>query len=214
MPRALSTQRAVSLSILGLAIAGLCVDRMLLSGEATTPEPAAADLLVATESGSSRPETPSVEGQREPVPTVSREAARMAELSNTLRTMGVASESLQVLPEAFDVARPVVAERTVEAALPPPPLADPPMVTAVLSGMLPQAIAGGRAVAIGDLVDGWRVVDLGPGRVLFEQDGRRFERVVAQPDLGAFAPRAVANRPIAAPKSIRRASATGCSHPN
>ncbi len=216
MPRALSAQRAISLSILGLAIAGLCVDRMLLGGGADAAAAAAADdLLVTAETAPPEVSAAAESGTREPPPTVSREAARMAELAHALRGIGIAPEVLHGLPEAFDVARPVVVERTTESAPPPPPpMADPPMVSAVLSGSLPQAIAGGRAVSIGDRIDGWLVVDLTPGRVLFEQHGRRVERVVPQPDLAAFAPRSLASRPIAETRRKAQASAGGCSGEN
>ena len=219
MPWGLSTQRAVSLSILGLAIAGLCVDRLLLAEGGAEAEGEAADLLVV--SATNAPSSPSsaaaaspAAATRETAPSVSPEAARMAELSHALRGIRIDQGTLETLPEAFDVARPVVAQQPLVAAPPPPPMSDPPAVSAVLSGTLPQAIAGGRAVAIGDRVDGWTIVALGAGRVLFEQDGRRVERLVPQPDLAAFAPRTLVSRPISGSPKVRSASATGCSNEN
>lgn len=167
---ALSNQRKVSVAALGLAVVGFAVDRLVLSEPAAGPAASSADLLVA-------PAASGTTASAKAAPEVPREQARMAELAKTLRELGVDAPVLASLPESFDVAIPVAA--TPEAVAPPPvPVGEPPVVTAVLTGQQPRAIAGGKSIAVGGQVDGWKVLFVGQGRVVFERNGQRVERLV------------------------------------
>lgn len=181
---ALSSQRAVALSVLGLALVGLAVDRLVLSDDAAPAvadnlliEPAATTVAPAQGSGGASPPA---------VSDVPKEQARMAELARSLRELGVENGFLAALPESFDVAQPRP-EAPVAVAPTSVPIGEPPAVTAILTGARPKVIAAGKSVGVGSQVDGWRVVAVREGRVTFERDGQQADRIVRRPTLESIA---------------------------
>lgn len=186
---ALSRQRAVFASILGLSLVGLAVDRFVLDGGPGTPP---SELLVAPAEAAAKAVGAllgsATSSPAPAAPAVSREAAAIADLAKTLRGLGVDQDVLASLPESFGHEPPPVAAAVVEAPA-PVQVGEPPLVTAVLSGSTPRAIVGGKPVRVGSTVEGWQVVHVGAGRVVFERDGVRAERNVSRvPALASLAP--------------------------
>jgi hypothetical protein len=177
----LGKQRTVYVSVLGLAMVGLCVDRFVLGSGADAPT-RASDLLVASGKAA---ETLAgtvgslLSGERKDAPSVSPETVMVADLARSLRELGVDNSMLASLPETFALAKPKAEPAPVAA--PVAPIGEPPLVTAILHGGSSRAIAGGKSVAVGSEVGGWDVVFVGNGRVVFERDGHRFERKVHRP---------------------------------
>jgi hypothetical protein len=178
----LTRERTLYVSIFGLAVVGFGVDRFVLS----SPDGAAkaSDLLVASTEAAARLAGISV-GQggtgSTAAPTVSPEAVMAADLARSLRELGMDGSMLASLPESFAVAMPTPVEVAADdAATTPEPVdvGEPPIVTAVLSGARPRAIAGGKPIVVGSAIDGWDVVFVGNARVVFERNGVQLERRV------------------------------------
>ena len=177
----LGKQRTIYVSVLGLAMVGFGVDRFVLGTGADVPTKAS-DLLVA--SGKAAEALAGTVGslisdEKRDAPSVSRETVMVADLARSLRELGVDNSMLAELPETFAVAKPRSEPAPVAASV--APIGEPPLVTAILHGGSSRAIAGGKSVAVGSAVEGWDVVFVGSGRVVFERDGHRFERKVHRP---------------------------------
>lgn len=177
---ALGKQRTICAAILGLALVALGVDRFVLGGGSPGESPS--DLLVASKETVARvaEAAGSLLGARsEPAPSVSKEAAVVADLANTLRQLGVDRAVLDGLPESFAVALPKPVEAVVAAPV-RAPIGEPPLVSAVLLGASPRILAAGKSFGLGAEIDGWTVVHVAKGRVVFERDGRSAERTVGR----------------------------------
>jgi hypothetical protein len=176
----LSKQRTISLAVLGLALVGLGVDRFVL-GTGAAPKSVAEELLVASTGAVTKVAdavASLVSGPALPNAPVSREAAAVADLAKSLRALGVDRSVLNQLPESFT--KPEREAKVEVAVVPTVPIGEPPLVTAVLVGQTPRAIAGGKALRVGSEVDGWRIAHVARGRVIFERDGMRVERQVSR----------------------------------
>lgn len=163
---ALSKQRLVLVGVLGVAGGAYTVDRLFFG--ASAPQSAAAALVEEVTTAVSTIVEPGATA-----PTVSRTDASMTELAERLRALDIEA-SLTDLPESFRVWQAQATE-DVAPESPAEPEMPGPVVTAILSGTKPAAVADGRTVRVGELVADWMVVDIAQDHVVFERDGRRVE---------------------------------------
>lgn len=174
--------RRICVACLLVALGALAVDRMVLSKPASGPPPT----LSANEVGRAHDDAPGQAGaDAQPVgtgasaPSDRGRGGEDQDVATRLRGLaakeGARPGELADLVETFLAAPPA---RDAEASAAPTIEIEPPMVTAVLVGDRPAAIAGGRQVALGATLDGWTVLEISRSGVVFGRDGVRAERRV------------------------------------
>jgi len=172
-----SRERNVFIGILGLALAGLAVDRLFLGSGATGPAQAsAAAEAFAVDPASEALEVELIDAEEEPEPFTSALAGRLEAFArNAGHEVGDLPDVFEPSPswrsapssEGADTARPASAAETFRA--------NHRLTAVMLSDSNPGAVVDGEFLRIGRELDGFVLRSVSERTAVFEADGEQAE---------------------------------------
>jgi hypothetical protein len=173
----LNRQRTISLSVLGVALLGLGVDRFLLGGTGPASA-AAAPTAASTHAGHTRPAASGTPGtSNAPPPSRAGAAtsrARGAQVTLDLSGLADRLDALDFAPAPRDAFTPPASWITA-APVGTQASPNPPSISAAMSGV--GAIVDGEFHSVGSVIAGWTLLSIEGGTVtLLDPSGQRVQR--------------------------------------